>query len=37
MEKDSPFINAPVWPWTLTGWLMAVTFVIMLVLAWSQS
>jgi hypothetical protein len=37
MEKDSPFINAPVWPWTVTGWLMAVTFVIMLVLAWSQS
>jgi hypothetical protein len=37
MERDSRFINAPVWPWTITGWLLAVTFVIMLVIAWIQS
>jgi hypothetical protein len=37
MEKDSRFINAPVWPWTATGWLLAVAFVVMVVFAWSHS
>jgi hypothetical protein len=37
MEHDSPFINAPVWPWSLAGWAIAAALVLMAVGAWLAS
>jgi hypothetical protein len=32
-ERDSPYINAPLWPWAITGWSLAATFVMLFLLA----
>jgi hypothetical protein len=32
-EFDSPYINAPVWPWAVTGWSLAALFVLLFLLA----
>jgi hypothetical protein len=37
MERDSRYINAPVWPWSLAGWLIAAMTILMFVAAWSRS
>jgi hypothetical protein len=37
MERDSPFINAPVWPWSLAGWLIAAGAIVMFIAAWLRS
>jgi hypothetical protein len=37
VERDSRFINAPVWPWTLAGWLIAASTVVMFIAAWFRS
>lgn len=34
MEYDSPLIDAPVWPWSFAGWLLAATILILFVAAW---
>jgi len=36
MERDSRYINAPVWPWSAAGWLIAATLLLMFVAAWSH-
>jgi hypothetical protein len=37
MERDSPYIDAPVWPWSAAGWLIVVMVMAMFVAAWSRS
>jgi hypothetical protein len=37
MERDSPHINAPVWPWSVAGWLFAAIVIVLFVAAWSHS
>jgi|SoiMethySBSTD1v2_1073268.scaffolds.fasta_scaffold880988_1 hypothetical protein len=32
-EFDSPYINAPVWPWSAAGWSLATMFVVLFLLA----
>jgi hypothetical protein len=32
-ERDSPYINAPSWPWAVTGWSLAAGFVVLFLLA----
>jgi hypothetical protein len=32
-ELDSPYINAPVWPWSVAGWSLAAVFVVLFALA----
>jgi hypothetical protein len=32
-ELDSPYIDAPMWPWAVTGWSLAATFVMLFLLA----
>jgi hypothetical protein len=29
----SPHVDAPVWPWSLTGWMLAALFVLLFILA----
>jgi hypothetical protein len=36
-EVDSPYINAPVWPWSVAGWAFAALFVLLFVIAWNGS
>jgi len=36
-ELDSPHINAPVWPWTVAGWTLAVVFMLLFVITWLRS
>jgi hypothetical protein len=33
VERDSPHINAPVWPWSLAGWVVVVALVAFAALA----
>ncbi len=33
-EIDSPYINAPDWPWTLVGWTVSALHVLFFVSAW---
>jgi hypothetical protein len=37
MERDSPHINAPVWPWSLAGWAFAVASLVMFLASWLRS
>jgi hypothetical protein len=32
-ERDSPYINAPLWPWAVTGWSLAAGFIVLFLLA----
>jgi hypothetical protein len=32
-EFDSPYIDAPVWPWSMAGWSLAALFVLLFLLA----
>ena len=32
-ELDSPYIDAPIWPWAITGWVLAALFGVLFVLA----
>ena len=32
-EVDGPYINAPDWPWSAAGWVMAAMIVVLFVLA----
>jgi hypothetical protein len=32
-EFDSPYIHAPVWPWSVTGWCLAALFALFFLLA----
>ena len=32
-ELESPYINAPVWPWAVAGWSLVVAFVLLFALA----
>jgi hypothetical protein len=34
VEYDSPYIDAPVWPWSLAGWLIAGTLILLALVAW---
>jgi hypothetical protein len=34
MERDSPHINAPVWPWLTAGWMVGTAVALLFVLAW---
>jgi hypothetical protein len=36
-ERDSPYMHAPVWPWSLAGWVIAGTIVLMFIVAWGRS
>jgi hypothetical protein len=33
-EYDSPYINAPVWPWSFAGYAMATLMLVLFLLAW---
>ena len=33
-EIDSPYINAPNWPWALAGWTVSALHVLFFVSAW---
>jgi hypothetical protein len=33
-EVDSPYINAPSWPWALAGWTVSALHVVFFVVAW---
>ena len=33
-ERDSPYINAPNWPWMLAGWTISALHVLFFLLAW---
>ena len=35
MERDSPYINAPVWPWSVAGWSFAAMLILLFIAAWS--
>jgi hypothetical protein len=37
MERDSRYINAPVWPWSLAGWVIVAMVFVMFIVAWSHS
>ena len=37
MEYDSPYIDSPVWPWSLAGCVIALALVLMAVVAWVVS
>jgi hypothetical protein len=32
-EFESPYINAPLWPWSVAGWSLAALFALLFVLA----
>jgi len=34
-ELDSPYLNAPVWPWFAAGSTLATLFILLFLLAWS--
>ena len=36
-ELYGPYINAPVWPWTVAGWGLALFFMLMFLITWLQS
>lgn len=37
MERDSPYIDAPVWPWSFAGWVIAAVALLTFVVAWLRS
>jgi hypothetical protein len=34
MEYDSPYIDSPVWPWSLAGCAIALALVLMALISW---
>jgi hypothetical protein len=36
-EFYGPYINAPVWPWTVAGWTLAVVFMLLFLMTWLRS
>ena len=36
-ELYSPYIHAPVWPWTVAGWTLAVVFLLLFLITWLSS
>ena len=36
-ELYGPYINAPVWPWNVAGWGMALFFMLMFLMTWLGS
>jgi hypothetical protein len=36
-EVYGPYINAPVWPWTVAGWTMAAIFLLLFLITWLGS
>jgi hypothetical protein len=36
-EFYGPYVNAPVWPWTVAGWALAVVFMLLFLMAWLRS
>jgi hypothetical protein len=36
-ELLGPYINAPVWPWTVAGWTLAVMFMLLFLITWLRS
>ena len=36
-EHDSPYINAPVWPWSLAGYSTAALWLLLLLFAWLRA
>jgi hypothetical protein len=36
-ERDSPYIDAPVWPWSLAGWSIGALMVLYFFVAWVTS
>lgn len=36
-EVYGPHINAPVWPWTVAGWTLAVVFMLLFLITWLRS
>jgi hypothetical protein len=37
MDRDSPYIDWPVWPWSLAGWLVAAGALLTFIAAWLAS
>jgi hypothetical protein len=35
-ERDSPYINAPIWPWALAGWTISALHLFLFLAAWMQ-
>jgi len=33
-EVDSPYINAPSWPWAVAGWAVSALHLVFFVVAW---
>lgn len=33
-EVDSPYINAPSWPWAVAGWTVSVLHLVFFIVAW---
>ena len=36
-EFYGPHVNAPVWPWTVAGWTLAVVFMLLFLITWLRS
>jgi hypothetical protein len=36
-EFYSPYLNAPVWPWTVAGWSLAAIFMLLFLITWLRS
>lgn len=36
-EYFGPHVNAPVWPWTVAGWTLAVVFMLLFLITWLRS
>jgi hypothetical protein len=34
VEYDSPYIDAPVWPWSLAGWSIVAALILLALVAW---
>jgi hypothetical protein len=37
MERDSRYIDAPLWPWSLAGWVIVAMVIMIFITAWSHS
>lgn len=37
LERDSPYIDSPVWPWSLAGWSAGALMVLYFAVAWLTS